>query len=304
MDEKSNSDSTSELIKKSLFYIKEHFAIYITLSFLICSAVGYLFEYLLLSKFSINVIAFAEIDDFFLAAFKFLDVLFILLLFPAIIILVFHAVYLTFVIKVSAEKIRNSFIENNLKIKINGAYEESNKNLNRVDFLAQEATNHNFWKKIKLRFYLLLNRINFKKLHKVAREQVIQLAEIKNKYESLENELHVAHSKSQQGTRIMFGTLVLFISYISVSIYFKLQNETIRIIENPTTMATVQLRNKIKISNFSTSNNPLVFISATNKFMFFFQHGTSEKISTLAIPISSIVSVHYSDFRTESTSSE
>lgn len=41
---------------------------------------------------------------------------------------------------------------------------------------------------------------------------------------------------------------------------------------------------------------PLVFITATNKFMFFYQHGTEKVISSIAIPISSIRTIQSQEF--------
>lgn len=72
-----------------------------------------------------------------------------------------------------------------------------------------------------------------------------------------------------------------------------------KIFSNPKLMATVQLSNKTLLAESLNLNQPLIFITATNKFMFFYQYGTKEKTSAIAIPISSILNVHYSDFKIE-----
>ena len=54
----------------NLYLIKDYYVLSITLSILICSSIGYYSEYNLLSIFGLNILAFAEIDDFFLAGLK------------------------------------------------------------------------------------------------------------------------------------------------------------------------------------------------------------------------------------------
>ena len=72
-----------------------------------------------------------------------------------------------------------------------------------------------------------------------------------------------------------------------------------KIFSNPKLMVTVQFSNKPLLPESLNLNQPLIFITATNNFMFFYQYGTKEKTSTIAIPISSILNVHYSDFKIE-----
>ena len=77
---------------------------------------------------------------------------------------------------------------------------------------------------------------------------------------------------------------------------FVLEVELKKIVENPQIMATVQLKNKTMVPDLENSDKPLVFITATNKFLFFYQYGTNKNTSTLAIPITSIINVQYTDF--------
>jgi len=54
----------------ALSFFKEHPLIILSLSILLCSGVGYWREYILMQEFGINIVVFAEADDFLLAAFK------------------------------------------------------------------------------------------------------------------------------------------------------------------------------------------------------------------------------------------
>ncbi|WP_194866762.1 SH3 domain-containing protein [Pseudoalteromonas sp. PPB1] len=51
-------------------FFREHPVLIVSLSILLCSCVGYWSEYRLMQSFGINIVVFAEADDFLLAAFK------------------------------------------------------------------------------------------------------------------------------------------------------------------------------------------------------------------------------------------
>ena len=61
-------------------FFKEHPVLIVSLSMILCTGVGYWSEYELMQAFGINIVAFAEADDFLLAAFK--NPIIFLIIFP------------------------------------------------------------------------------------------------------------------------------------------------------------------------------------------------------------------------------
>ena len=70
----------------NLYLIKDYYVLSITLSILICSSIGYYSEYNLLSIFGLNILAFAEIDDFFLAGLKYPNIFIYTIIFVIVVL--------------------------------------------------------------------------------------------------------------------------------------------------------------------------------------------------------------------------
>ncbi|MDO8335034.1 MAG: hypothetical protein Q7T35_10245 [Nitrosomonas sp.] len=189
---------------------KNHYIFILSFSALVCSAIGFWSEYALLKAFDLDIVIFAEIDDFFLAGLKK----------PIILIAAFAGF--------------------------------------------------------------------------VAGTTCILLLAKKDKNENISDE-RISLRQAIIGVGLIIIIFMLIISYIEIQ---RSVNGIVNgIKENPSVMATVQLRNKFTIIN--QLSQPLVFITATDKFMFFYQHDTKEEISTIVVPISSISYVRYSKFRKE-----
>lgn len=90
----------------------------------------------------------------------------------------------------------------------------------------------------------------------------------------------------------MFGAA--FILFLASSIFKVTINSQLRDIQNQTTIATVHLRSGDKLPD--KLDTSLSLISATSKFMFFYQENhVSPEIKTIVIPIASISNVVYMD---------
>ena len=265
MNKESNSDQSSEILEKSIVWIKEHFGIYITLAFLSCSAAGYISEYLLLKEFAINAIAFSEIDDFFLAALKLTSTLLIILIFPIILLTALHMIYIMSSIATDLKKVKNSFQTNEIKKSMTQA-SEIPKILEEIEIQEEIEKNKKSWEKCYAWFSSLFKKVDHKKLYQEIREQAQELDKAYKRAKAMENEVKMIDKKIRYDIFFMGTTIVLFVLYIAWSIHSNLKAEIDRIVENPTTMATIQLRNKIEIPNIHELNKPLVFITATNKF--------------------------------------
>lgn len=259
-------------IDEFLIFIKDHYVILIALSALLFSLVGYYNEYLLLKRFDLNIIIFAEIDDFFLAGLKNPQIF--IMAFPGFALGIAYGLF-SFNELMKAEK---------KLAEVKNKTEEAISEAKSVFYKVYED---------QVLGYLILKYLKiFKKIdrNKIS-ESINQTKEI------ISNPEIVILSIKQRIQIRLIGTLLIFIITIFGILRSELEQQLRRIIENPRTMVSVQLRNNITIPNFTDPNHPLVFITATNKFMFFYQHGADEETSTFAIPISSILKVQYSEIK-------
>lgn len=134
MDKSKDIEESSALIVKEIIsFIKEYYAIYIGISILFCSAVGYLTEYRLLNRFNLNIINFAEINDFLLASLKIPEILIVAIIFPAFLILLIHIYVLahksvTYIKDLNVEQYLN-FHQKEIK-DLENEYNESQKTIN------------------------------------------------------------------------------------------------------------------------------------------------------------------------------
>ncbi|MBW1821586.1 MAG: hypothetical protein JRI92_07440 [Deltaproteobacteria bacterium] len=233
----------------ALSFFREHPILILTFSALLCSAVGYWSEYSLLKEFGLNIVVFAEADDFFLAGLKSPKIF--MLSFPLFAV---GIAYISF----------------------------------RVNRLAREQ-------QYILREELEISReIEMAKIGK-EREKAVNL-EAKQK----EMRNHFKMKLSHERRRVSLWTVPIILGgvvFIFILLQMELNKNLERTITNPEMKATIQLRTRDTLPK--TSENPLVFITATEKFMFFYQHNSSDEISTVAIPISSIANVTYSPFKTK-----
>lgn len=279
-------------IAKSASILKEYGAIYLTLSFLACAGIGYYGEYKLLKAFGLNITVFAEIDDFFLASLKYPSVFFVVIIIPPVILVVISAFAR---IVHSSSQLPELYKLERLYSAIKGLDSRTKKQVEKERFLTEEFNKLTLLEKISLypSYYRMIK----------SRKELVKSYESLTEDYKPKYELYLDRKTiNKKANIIYFSTLILFLLILYRVNSFtndNLQKELNRIINNPVSMATVSLRNKKTIPNSLISKQPLIFITATNKFMFFYQYGTKEKISVLSIPISSIESVHYSDFKIE-----
>ena len=230
----------------ALSFFREHPILILTFSVLLCSAVGYWSEYSLLKHFGLNIVVFAEADDFFLAGLKSPSIF--LFSFP---IFATGIAYISF----------------------------------RVNRLAQEQE------------YMAQEQLTMSRRLETA-ELEGEVGEIGNlKENQIRMRKHFKRKLSQERRRVSLLTIPLIlvgVAFIFGLLQVELNNNLERIITNPEKRATIQLRTGATLPK--SSENLLVFITATEKFMFFYQQDLSDKISTVAVPISSISNVTYFSF--------
>lgn len=247
---------------------KEHYILIVSFSALLCSIIGFWSEYRLLREFGLNIVIFSEIDDFFLAGLKYPKVFIVAFSFfaPGTAYMLFLFYKLTNTRKYvdqSEEHIGEEYKFSKLLL-------HKIENIPLVNILT-----------LPLEEYI---KIDEKKLNQK-----------NNEFKSLQD------GREEKISNLRNRIIKEIITYAAISValvfillYIELDRHLDRIKDNPSRMATVQLRNKVTIPD--NPSQPLVFITATDKFMFFYQHDAAPGISTFAIPISSILSVRYSEF--------
>ncbi|GAM69565.1 hypothetical protein JCM19236_5030 [Vibrio sp. JCM 19236] len=208
--------------EKTVFsFFREHPILIITFSAFLCSAVGYWSEYSLLKEFGLNIVIFAEIDDFFLAGLKSPKIFLVAL--PLFIISI---TYISF----------------------------------RLNRLAQEQ--------------IYISREELKISHDIKIAKTEGHQELATDLETKQKEMkeHFRHQISMERRRASLMVIPIVITGV-ISIFLFLQMELggnlDRIVNHPSKKAIVSLRTGEVIPK--NSDNPLVFITATEKFMFFTQ---------------------------------
>lgn len=235
-----------------LSFFKQHPILVLTFSALLCSAVGYWSEYSLLREFGLNIVVFAEIDDFFLAGLKS----------PKIFLFAFPM----FAIGIAYISIR-------------------------VNRLSREQL---YASREELEIERMIEKAQFDK-------EKEELAHLKSKQNEMKRYFKEKLSSERRKASLMVVPILL-LSVISVFVLlqFELNKNLERIVNNPPTQATIKLRTGDIIPK--QSEFPLVFITATEKFMFFYQHDADKQLSTVAVPIASIADVVYTSFKASSSS--
>lgn len=218
----------------------------LTFSALLCSAVGYWTEYSLLKHFGLNIVVFAEADDFFLAGLKN----------PKIFLFAFPA----FAVGIAYISLR-------------------------VTNLAREQE---YIARSELKVQRDIENATFNDDYETARELEAKQGEMRSYYKER------LSSQRRKASLMIFPILLLGVIFVFGSLHFELENHLDRVVNSPDSMATIELRTGQKIPRQDES--PIVFITATEKFMFFYQHNPSDQVSTIAVPIASISDVSYQKF--------
>ncbi len=214
---------------------------------MLCSAVGYWSEYTLLKEFGLNIVVFAEANDFFMAGLKSPKIF--IFSFP------FFAIALGFI-----------------SFKINRLAQEQ-------QYITREELE-------------ISRRIEMAKLEK----HNIEVPNLEAKQREMK--AHFKHKLSVERRRLslfIIPIILVGVTSIFILLQMELNNNLTRTITNPDKRATILLRTGASLPE--NNKSPLVFITATEKFMFFYQHDTVESVSTIAVPISSIASVVFSNFK-------
>lgn len=99
----------------------------------------------------------------------------------------------------------------------------------------------------------------------------------------------------RRASLMIFPILLLGIVSIFTALHFELKGHLNRVVNKPEMMATIKLRtgDSLPVSN----ENPIVFITATEKFMFFYQHDNNNDVNTIIVPIASVADVSFSKFK-------
>lgn len=299
LETKKESTDPSKSIK--LFsYIKEYFAIYMTFSILVCAAIGYYGEYTLLKEFGLNIIVFAEIDDFFLASLKNPLIFILNIFFPFIVAvsmyLISHAAKYSIPIEEQLDDLKKfeplKKQRKTVEIEMNWIEKEISAEIQALNNLSFA---NKYLEIIAHPIYYFKLRRNIKLL-KINRENWISsednFREIDQAYVFLKK-AKLFYKIAIPAIGILLG---IYISIINIILEINLKETFERVVNNPDTMVTINLRNNKTIPDSLCMNQPVIFITATSKFMFFYQHGRNNKVSTLSIPISSIESVLYADY--------
>lgn len=226
-----------------LSYFLEHPVFVLSLATLMCSAVGYWGEYLLLSTFGINVVFYAEINDFLLAAFRNpWAFLFGVPLFALVITWWsdFFDFYPSW-----RESIKEDETEVSRELK---QAKSENDTLNTALLKREKAELAVEWK-------------DFRAYRRTDLKQCVAMTLV--------------------ATTVVVGWL-----------YVDLMERVEHIFKSPTTRAVIVLKTGEMLPN-GDNPSPLVFITATGKFMFFHQNGEELGEYTIVLPTTSVSSVTY-----------
>ena len=269
---KKNTDT-----ERFLVFIKEHYLLLIALSSLFFSFTGYIYEYFLLKSFDLNIVVFAEIEDFLLAGIKNWIAI---ITFPFIAIFIGFGLFLYNQLQIVGMRIFETEIRTGELINKAESFSLL-KEKNIIGYIGLIYITL-FKKNEKKIFYELKNQIK-----KDIEDQRVKLASLKKRHVSLRKTVPIKLIKIN----------LLFWFFLIGGFYFELESQIKNIKVNPKTKAIVQLNNKITLPNSVSSNHPLVFITATKKYMFFYQHGLNKEASVISIPISSISKIQFSKIK-------
>ena len=270
MEPNRNMEKKNNNVGEIFTIFTEHSLKIISLAILLCTFVGYFYEYRLLKEFNINIVSFAEIDDFFLAGLK--NPIIFILTFPVLAIELAYIFY-----------IRNTLEDSEKKLI------EIAKVLEELSDIAKAKNQHPLitWRNI------WINRIFRKELVKKYSAAVRSIED--QKIENSQLRKFIKKKNESLISELIFSSVVC-IAFIGVLSHYQLMIELESITKNPQQIAIINLRNKITLPTIDKRKKPLVFITATNKYTFFYQHGTGEKENSIyVIPNSNIINIKFSN---------
>lgn len=270
MEPNRNMEKKNNNVGEIFTIFTEHSLKIISLAILLCTFVGYFYEYRLLKEFNINIVSFAEIDDFFLAGLK--NPIIFILTFPVLAIELAYIFY-----------IRNTLEDSEKKLI------EIAKDLEELSDIAKAKNQHPLitWRNI------WINRIFRKELVKKYSAAVRSIED--QKIENSQLRKFIKKKNESLISELIFSSAVC-IAFIGVLSHYQLMIELESITKNPEQIAYINLRNKITLPTIDNCKKPLVFITATNKYTFFYQHGTSKKENPIyVIPNSNIINIKFSN---------
>ncbi|WP_348234981.1 hypothetical protein [Vibrio parahaemolyticus] len=264
-----------------LSFLQSHPVLIFTLSALFCSGLGYWTEYSLLNKFGFNVVVYASIYDFLLAGLKY----------PHILGLLFVPIFLIMSLllwKLSTIKKRN---------------ERNSLRLTRAELqLPSELEQLKSLKQLKLH--------DTSELDERIYDLELQISHLKAQREHEEESSNIAFSDSKNMSYFIILTMISMACVASFIITSSLsKKQYLEITTRPYETSKITLRTKdtlpsIKDCDFTAplitppmqplKCNELVFITATEKYMFFHQLGTTENF---VLPIASIAKIKTTQIR-------
>ncbi|MEZ9765927.1 hypothetical protein AB4278_24005 [Vibrio splendidus] len=230
--------------------LKSHPILVFTCTALLFSGLGYWTEYTLFKSFGVNIVVFASLDDFFLAGLKYPDML--IQLFAPILFLIVGSYVLL-------KRKRQRLSEKEL---------ETNKEIERIESKLKQQQNHD----------LFGDEPSAITKHHTSKKEALEL-ELKNLRTSILKERSILVGTI--GLMFFLGTCVAFFLVTSLS-----NKQIVQIKKTPEYYSKVFLRDGSKLP--AHEEEKLVFISATDKFVFFSKFNSDDVIS---IPIASITHI-------------
>lgn len=253
------TDSNTKGKATILGIFKTHPILILTFTTLLCSAVGYWSEYALLREFGINVVIFANAEDFLLAGLK--NPKIFIISFPLFacgigIIMYFYS---------GLEQFEHSMLhyQSELLQEIQDSQSELDKE------------GYSVGKQERLK--------GFKGLEKNVTEQ----------QKTLQEKTHAAKGHS---VIYIIATIMVTLILIFVLLKKELNTQLEQIIRKPTVQSFVTLRNGDPLQS-KIQGSPLVLITATENFVFFYQANSQGKGKTFIVPISSIMNIQHQNIR-------
>jgi len=240
-----------------LTFLQSHPIMIFTLSALILSGLGYWSEYSLMQKFGLNIVVFAALDDFLLAGFKY-PVISGTLFIPTILAVIISTWWVSLSqISIEALEWEFSHKKNNLEAEI--------KVLKSPDLAVIIGS----------------------------RQAEKKISQLESEIKSLDTSKERKNIKQVKTTSMLLAIFSLFIATIIALYTVNKTSEKLfkKITESPTQQVSIELRTKNIIPE--SGSKPLIFITATENYLFFHQFGTK---NTISIPVASVAQVVYQPF--------
>lgn len=254
------TDSNTNDKATILGLFKTHPILILTFTTLLCSAVGYWSEYALLREFDINVVIFAEADDFLLAGLKNPKIFFVS--FPLFACGIGLIMYLLSGLEQFARDMSHCQSQLIQELKDN----QSELNNEDCDSVSKQE-------RLK----------GFKRIEEDVKEQ----------QKTLHRNMHTERRRS---VIYIIATVMITLILIFVLLKIELNSQLERIIRKPTVQTFVTLRNGVPLQS-EIQGSPLILITATGDFVFFYQSNPQGKGKTFIVPISSIMNIQHENIQ-------